>query len=452
MPLAPQKLFGSLLALLLAFAAPARAAEVGPRKLTLADTQRVLARGAEAPPRKFTLAEALRIAFERNWDLLAAKADVSTALAQKLIAKEFPNPTLSLASSKISFDRHPNSTTAGNSLWNRSFDNIAAINQLFEIGGKRHARRDSATAGVAAAEARLRDARRVLEQGVSRAYIAALQARDNVEILHRSAASLREEAKVAEVRLKAGDISLADKTQIEIAAERLEQDAYVAGANARVARIAVDTLLGESSTPGDWVPGDSLEDLAGSPFPAVSGSPGISRPDLAAAEAAEWKAAADLRLQRALRVPDPTVTLQYEHEQPDKPNTIGLAVSFPLPLWNRNQGNISAAQSAVVAAKVQADKLRAQIVADVAVARVAHEEASARLARYRTQIRPKSEQVRKTVAFAYEKGGASLLDLLSAQRNDNDVRLATAAAAADTATAAANLKAALNLGNEPEPK
>ena len=407
---------------------------------------------AEVAPRKLILSDARRIAFERNWDLLAARADVDAATALKLVAKEFPNPTLSLAASKISFDGHRNGTTAGNSLWNRGFDNIAAVSQLFEIGGKRPARRDSALAGLAAAEARLRDARRVLEQGVARAYVAALQARENVEILNQSVTSLRSEARIAEVRLKAGDISEADKTQIEIAAERLAQDASVAGATERAARIAVDVLLGEANTLGNWVPGDSLEELAGYPFPAGPESPGLARPDLAAAEAAGRKAEADLRLQRALRVPDPTVSLQYEHEQPDKPNTIGIAISFPLPLWNRNEGNIAAARVAITAAKVQADKLRAQIAADIAVARVAYEEAAARLQRFRTQIRPKSEQVRKTVAFAYEKGGASLLDLLSAERNDNDVRLATAAAAADTATAAVNLKAALNLTNEPEPK
>jgi cobalt-zinc-cadmium efflux system outer membrane protein len=56
--------------------------------------------------------------------------------------------------------------------------------------------------------------------------------------------------------------------------------------------------------------------------------------------------------------------------------------------------------------------------------------------------------VRQTVSFAYEKGGASLLDLLSAQRTDNEVRLATAQAAAETAKAAADLKAALNVGND----
>ena len=38
------------------------------------------------------------------------------------------------------------------------------------------------------------------------------------------------------------------------------------------------------------------------------------------------KAQADLRLQHAMRVPDPTVSLQYEREQPDKPNTVGIAL------------------------------------------------------------------------------------------------------------------------------
>ena len=118
--------------------------------------------GFAQEPRQLSLAEARRVAFARNWDLLAAKVDVEAALAQKIIAKEFPNPTLSLSTAKISFDDHPNATTAGNSIWNRSFDNTLAISQLFEIGGKRTARRDSALAGVAGAEARLRDARRVL--------------------------------------------------------------------------------------------------------------------------------------------------------------------------------------------------------------------------------------------------------------------------------------------------
>ena len=75
-----------------------------------------------------------------------------------------------------------------------------------------------------------------------------------------------------------------------------------------------------------------------------------------------------------------------------------------------------------------------------------YSDAAARWKRHRDEIQPKSADVRQTVSFAYQKGGASLLDLLSAQRTDNEVRLATAQAAAETARAAADLKAALNIG------
>ncbi len=100
------------------------------------------------------------MAFEKNWDLLAAAAGVEAATAQKIVAHEFPNPTLSLSSTYINVDNHPNSTAEGNGLWDRSYDTIFAINQLFEIGGKRRNRKDSAQAGFEGAKAQFFDARR----------------------------------------------------------------------------------------------------------------------------------------------------------------------------------------------------------------------------------------------------------------------------------------------------
>ena len=76
---------------------------------------------------------------------------------------------------------------------------------------------------------------------------------------------------------------------------------------------------------------------------------------------------------------------------------------------------------------------------------MAYESAESRLRQYQGEILASSSDILKTVSFAYQKGGASLLDLLSAQRNDNDVRLAAAQAAAEKANAAADLRAALNL-------
>ena len=129
---------------------------------------------------------------------------------------------------------------------------------------------------------------------------------------------------------------------------------------------------------------------------------------------------------------------------------MGFGVSFPLPLWNRNRGNIQAAEAAVEQAALQAGKIRAQVVADIATAELAYHDAAGRLRRYEDEIRVRSAQVRESIAFAYQKGGASLVDLLTAERDDNDVRLAAAQAMSDTAGAAADLLAARNVLSETE--
>src|SRR5690242_16534938 len=120
---------------------------------------------AARPARALALAQAKQIAFERNWDLLAAKSDVDLATAQKIISHEFPNPTLAVSTEKINVD-HGSGTSMGNGFWDRSYDTIAAVNQLFEIGGKRASRQNSARAGLESAAARLADARRVLDLAV----------------------------------------------------------------------------------------------------------------------------------------------------------------------------------------------------------------------------------------------------------------------------------------------
>jgi cobalt-zinc-cadmium efflux system outer membrane protein len=386
--------------------------------------------------------------------LLAAQSDVDLAAALNIVAREFPNPEFSFDTSKISSDGHGNSTFQGNSLWDRSYDTIFAVNQLFEIGGKRSSRKQSAAAGLLAAEARLRDARRVLDLGVTQAYIDALLAQANADVLRDSAASLRQEAAIAERRFQAGDISRTDQSQIEIAADRLELDARTAQNVAGTARIAVEVFLGIDKPRGDWQPSDSLADLVKPPAALPQGDVAPTRPDLIALDAGVNHAEADLRLQKAQRVPDPTVSFGYEHEPPGElTDSIGFGLRFPLPLWNRNRGGIQAAQVVREQATLRLRKREAEIAAEIEVARRNYASAAERLRQQHDEILPRSTDVRKTISLAYEKGGASLLDLLSAQRTDNEVRLAAAQAAAETARALAVLKAALNFSetNSPPP-
>jgi cobalt-zinc-cadmium efflux system outer membrane protein len=399
---------------------------------------------AEAPagPAQLTLGDARRVALQRNDDFRVAQIQVAAALAQLRAAREFPNPTLGLSTAKINTDGQPNGTPQGNTFLDRSYDSIASLSQLFLIG-KRGLIQDAAATGVRAAESQRDDARRLLVQAVTQAYVAALEAQEQAAVLSESAAALRREATIAARRLQAGDLSASDEAQIEIAAEQDELNADSQRATARTAVVTLEIVLGEPQPNGRTALADNLAALAKLGGPGLEDARVGARPDLAAAEENEQQAETNLELQRRQRIPDVTVSVQYERNPPSQPNTVGLGLSLPLPLWNRNTGEILAAQAARDQAQAQLDKVRIQAAADVAAARVAYEEASARVQRYLTSLAPKSAQATKRVSYAYEKGGASLVDLLEAQRNDNSIRLGTVQAQADAATSAVNLQTAL---------
>lgn len=164
---------------------------------------------ADATQAGLSLADARRMALERNWDLLAAKSGIDAATAQLIVSREFPNPAAAWSTARIG--THESATVMGNGILYRSYDSIAAINQLIEIGGKRHDRQDAARAGVRGAKARFYDARRTLDQGVAKSYIAALLAAANARVLAESADYMRQEARIAQTQFDAGDISEADK-------------------------------------------------------------------------------------------------------------------------------------------------------------------------------------------------------------------------------------------------
>ncbi len=398
---------------------------------------------SEFSPVQLSLAEAQQLAFTRNWDLLAARSGVDAAQAQWLIAKEFPNPTLSAATSKIG--SRDSATIDGNNLWSRSYDTIFAVNQLFEIGGKRRDRQDAARQNVLGAKARFLDAKRTLEQGVTRAYVAVLLANENARVLRESAGFMQREQEIAGTRFHAGDLAEADLKQIQVSAGQFILQADAADNAAVQARIALEILLGVNSPKGEVQLADSLEIISSDIATNFSSKAGALRPDVLAAQTDVRAAEANLKLAKAGRIPDPTVSLQFEHNPPGggpAADTIGIGVSFPLPLWNQNKGAIRAAQAGVEQSRFALEKLRAQMAGDLAGATAGFNEASARLKKYREEIAPRSQSARESVIFKFEKGGASLVDLLAAQRTDNDVRLATAQAMADAANTSADLRSA----------
>jgi len=396
----------------------------------------------DVTPSALSLEQAQAQALRRNADFRVASIQVEAALGQLKAAREYANPTLSLLTSKISTDGAPEGTPLGNGLLDRAYDSVASLSQLILVG-KRGLQRDAATAGVHAAEYQRDDARRLLVQSVTQAYAGALAADEQARVLTDSAAKLRREATIAEYRFKAGDLSAGDRSQLEIAADQDELGAAAQIAAARAAVVALETLLGETHPEGSTRLTDTLAILMMVATPELQDAAVAQRPDIAAAEESVHQAEANYRLQQRQRVPDVTLSVQYERNPPAQPDTVGVGVSLPLPLWNHFQGEVASARAARDQAEVQLDKIRIQAWAQVSSARLAYREASERERRYRLSLVPKSAEVTRSLAYAFEKGGASFLDLLQAERNDNAIRVAAVQAQADTASAAVALAAAL---------
>jgi cobalt-zinc-cadmium efflux system outer membrane protein len=416
-----------------------------------------IAQPATNDPDMLTLASAQRLAVERNWDLLAAKSGADSAEAQLLVAKEFPNPTVGWNTYKIGTSEA--GTSLGNGILARNYDTIASVNQLIEIAGKRKDRQEAARQGVLGSKARFLDAKRTLEQGVTKAYVAALLADENERVLHESADYMRHEQQIAEVRFKAGDLADSDLKQIQVAAEQYALQGQAAEVAAVQAKTAVEILLGVPQPTGHWQAADSLAQVSDAATPASNAASETNvpsnalRPDVLAAKTDLRSAEENLKLARAMRVPDPTISLGYEHEPPGggpPVDTLNIGLSFPLPIWNQNKGAIDGARAAVEQSRLALAKLRAQMASDLVNAQAAFDEASSRLKRYREQIAPQSASARASVIFKFDKGGATLVDLLEAERADNDVRLAMAQARSDTASTAADLTAASSTLTETE--
>lgn len=420
---------------------------------------------ADPPFSSLSLTEAQRIGLQHNWDLLAAKSSINMAEAERIIARQIPNPEVSFGVSNINVDGQSNATekplgsgqvaledTAGpaipstrNDFWHRSYETTMAVTQVIELGGKRRFRMKAGQAGKEQAEALFLDAQRLFANGVLKAYGDVLLADENARIQGDSRDAMRKEADLAAIRHKAGDISVTELKQIEVSAEQMEADVAAAENTSKTARIALLTLLGIPCDNAGWKPTDSLDTLAGQPAPIATDGNDRCRPDLAAAEAALRKAEAEIKGQKSLRIPDPAVSLSYSHEPPDSPHTIGIDVSVPIPAWHRYGGEIRSAMVARDDAIREIARIKALVKSERITAETNYAHAAAQWRKYREETTPKSSEVTRNISYAYSKGGATLLDLLSARRTDNEIRLATAQAAADTLSALADYAMALNV-------
>ena len=403
----------------------------------------VIAWAASADAQALSIAQAVDEALQRNLSLLAEKSSLSIADAQMVTARLRPNPVFSFSADHLDL-----LGTGFDDTNNAGPPEIAwRVDVPLERGGKREARIALALAVKSAAEARFADAVRALTEDVTVACIDVIAAQASRTLLADNLHAFEELARVNRARVTAGSIAPFEAIRSEIAmlqfrATVVRADLEVAAATARLR-----VLLGRR--PGDPLKiSDELTAYAAPPLPELSELQDLARqarPDLKALQLAQARSIADLRLQEALGTIDYTVGAEYRRQQgiAGRGNSLGFFFSTPLPLSNRNQGEIARAGAERTQADRQVTAREAQVMADVQAA--FHEYVTMRelVASIEGSLIKPATKARDTSTYMYRSGGTSLIELLDAQRAFNDAMQGYVDACARLRRAATRLNAAV---------
>jgi len=375
---------------------------------------------------------------ERNPTLLAGKLSIGESKALEITAFLRPNPFLSVTVDQINpFDGGPPHSTFGSLL------TVASTSYLHERQHKRELRLESAQRGTAIAVSSQADLERGLLFNLRGAFVQTLQAMSILQLAKENLTYYDHVLEVSRERFKAGDIAEIDLDRLELQRVQYESDLQTAEVNLRTAKIQLLTLL------NDRTPVEQF-DVAG-PFDFSEQTLPLdefrkialdARPDLRAAVQAVDKAKTDHRLAAANGSTDPTFGFDVGRNPPID-QYLGFNVSIPLRIFDRNQGEKLRTQLDIDRNQRLLDATRAQVFSDVDSAYAALNSGVILLRPYKAKYLQQAVRVRDTVFFAYQNGGASLLDFLSAQSEYRTVELSYATLLGSYLTAAAQLNLAV---------
>jgi cobalt-zinc-cadmium efflux system outer membrane protein len=366
--------------------------------------------------------EALRVFRERGFDLLIAEAQVAAAQGDLATAGALANPQLSAALGR-SFNYDP-SACPGCSATSRSIgiSDPSALSDVFT--GKRGLRVDAARAAVTAARSSREDALRTLSFQVRQALLDGALQQAQRDLSDEVALAAERTRALNEKRMQAGAISEAEAARAEVAALQAQQAVDLAEQAMRAGRLQIAFLLGSREPSADFAVDPTLLDRAlpsePPPLDTLAREALAKRPDLAAATAHEVRAEAAAALARRQRIPEVGLSAQYTQEGSGQnaiaPPTLTLGVQLSLPVFYQQQGEIARAEADIRAQHATREKLRAQALLDVQAARAAVEANRRMVERMRGRLLERARRTRDLVQLQYEKGAASLLELLDAQR------------------------------------
>jgi cobalt-zinc-cadmium efflux system outer membrane protein len=378
---------------------------------------------------RITLDEAIQMALQHNHNLLAARTTIPQAEAEETTANLRPNPSLfaDWEYLPLGSPAHQNPNLyGGHSTGDYLHDNTEGdigLSYLLERGKKRQHRLQAAKDITAQTRSLVTDNERGLTFSVASLFVTVQLAQSTIELAEKDLKSFQKTVELGELRFNKGAISEDDYLKIKLQLLQFETD-YQQAELAKIQALSdLRQLLGYESVAADY-------DVAG-PFDYQPLNGNLedfqlkalqNRPDLRAAQQGVTAARSQYELQRAIGKPDVTVQGNYSHV-----NAINAATvygSIPLPIFNRNQGEIARTRLAIIQAQEQEKATNGQALTDVRDAYDGLRVSDRIVQLYRSGYLEVAQKDRDIAEYAYQRGAVSLLDFLDAERNYRATQLA----------------------------
>lgn len=368
-----------------------------------------------------TLEQAMREALVRNQDLRAARSAVDAARGRLEQAGLWPNPRLVL------------SNNTGGPLNNAGeYTRSVGISQDFPIVGRIGRAKDVARVDVARALAEVNEAERRLLGEVAASFYGVVTLDQQIGLRDRLIGVDEALVNTTRARQKAGEVSELDVNTAELELERLRQERTVLTGERTATLAKLVALMG--------LPPNATPTLDTTP-PAVTPLPPLTRltaqalnerPDLRLLVLTADRAQAERALARSSSWEDWNLSLGVQQDKrviagappQSTDKALMLSLSIPLPLFNRNQGAIAAATANEESAREQLAALRLRVENSLAGEYAQVTRLVSALDAYTRNTLPLSYRNAELARNAYRQGQVSIVEVIQAERQENELNTA----------------------------
>ena len=362
--------------------------------------EEALQTAATAPATPLSLTTAIELALEGNPEVAAATRQLEATEGQILQGRARPNPELAYSLE----DARSRTRTQS---WQ--------LNLPVELGGKRAARIKAAEKSREQAQAQLNELKAALRANVAAAYFDVLTAQERLVLAKDSVALAKSSTDTVAKRVAAGKVSPVEESKARVAEAGIRVELAQAASEQRNALSRLFALLGKIEAPFTVLEGKA-ENLPPVPKLAdlqslISSSPAVV---LARIEVDRRKALTDL--EQSKRVPDITVSAGIQRSNETQRNILLFGVSVPLPVFDRNQGNLLEALKLEDKARDELQGATVRLHSEVAQAQERLSTIAAEVQLLRQDVLPGAKSAYDAATIGFENGKFNFLEVLDAQR------------------------------------